>query len=68
VRRGVCLRWTRSCRLARVKGSPLLATLFHPSTNVGHRVLGFKAYIAIYALGWGVSALACGLPVVLGYV
>jgi hypothetical protein len=54
---------------ARVADRPLLVALVRPPSTVGTRaLLGPWAFLALYSFGWGVGALACGLPLALGYV
>lgn len=54
---------------ARVADRPLLVTLVRPPSTVDTRaLLGPRAFLALSTFGWGVGALACGLPLALGYV
>jgi hypothetical protein len=53
---------------ARVEDQPLLVALVRPPRSVNARaLLRPRTFLALYTLGWGVGALACGLPLALGY-
>jgi hypothetical protein len=54
---------------ARLEDRPLLVALVRPPGTVATRaLLRPRAFLALYTFGWGVGALACGLPLALGYV
>ena len=54
----------------RVDERPLLVALARPQSTVGDRaaLLRPRALLALYTFGAGVGALACGLPLAVGYV